>query len=279
MRSRRLQADLLLVLVCFFWGSTFVLVKEAIADVSTLLFLTLRFSVAAVALFALGGRPSARDLVPGFWVGLFLFLGYFFQTQGLRSTTASKSAFITGLAVVLVPLLHGFLTRTFPGKGVLGGVALALVGLVLLTKPGVGASINRGDLWTLGGMGAFAIQILLVGHYSPQMKASSLTAGQVATAAALGAMSFPWAEQPVLRSTPSVWAAVLVTALLCTALGFWAQAWAQQSTTPTHVALIFSTEPVFAWMTSAVLLGERLDASSAAGAFLILAGILMVELL
>src|SRR5258708_25459164 len=144
--SRQLRADLLLLLMCAFWGGTFVLVKEALADVSTLLFLTLRFGCAALALLALGGRPARAGVI----VGLFLFLGYALQTQGLRGTTASRSAFITALAVILVPIGHSLIQRRLPGWGVTGGVIMATIGVWLLTNPVASTSINRGDVLTLG---------------------------------------------------------------------------------------------------------------------------------
>src|SRR5579859_5236328 len=102
--SRRLQADLLLLMACVVWGATFVMVKEALNDASTLVFLTLRFAVGGLALLVVvGGRLPRQAWGPGAITGAFLFLGYVLQTHGLRSTTASHSAFITGLAVILVP--------------------------------------------------------------------------------------------------------------------------------------------------------------------------------
>src|SRR5580704_4575011 len=125
--SRSLRADLALLLMCVFWGGTFVLVKQALGDISTLLYLTLRFGVATLVLVALGGRPGR----PGAVIGVFLFLGYVLQTHGLRLTTASRSAFITCLAVILVPLGHSLMKRVWPERGVIIGVILALAGLFL----------------------------------------------------------------------------------------------------------------------------------------------------
>jgi drug/metabolite transporter (DMT)-like permease len=273
--SRSLRADLALLLMCVFWGGTFVLVKQALGDVSTLLYLTLRFGAGTLALLAFGGRPGK----PGAIVGLFLFLGYVLQTHGLRFTTPSRSAFITSLAVVLVPLGHGLIKRVWPGWGVGIGAALALVGLLLLTNPLGSASIHIGDLWTLGCAIAFTIHILLVGHFSPRVRPLDLATGQTLAATALGLLTFPWAEGWFLRPSGTVWVAVAITGLLCTALAFFVQAWAQQSTTSSHVALIFATEPVFAWITSAILLGERLGLTASIGALLILGGIVFAELL
>jgi len=279
---RRLQADLLLIVVCAVWGATFVVVKEALADSSTILFLTLRFTLGAAALLVLVRRLPRQSWWPGAATGLFLFLGYFLQTQGLRSTSASHSAFITGLAVILVPVLSALWTRRFPGWGVTTGVLMALAGLALLTGlltfSGWSASISTGDLWTLGCTVAFAVHIILVGHFSARVSPLALTSGQVLTSAILGAVSFPWAESYFLRWTPGLILAVLITGLFCTAIAYYAQAWAQQFTSATHTALIFSTEPVFAWLTSMLLLGEHLTGLAGLGALLILGGIVFAEL-
>jgi drug/metabolite transporter (DMT)-like permease len=294
--SRRLQADALLLLICVAWGATFVLEQAALQHVSTLLFLVLRFGVAAVALLACGGNPF-RYPGAGVLVGLFLFLGCALQAQGLRSTTPSKSAFITGLCVILVPLVQvgqASLPATFqltakrqagmPAPlGIIGGAFLALVGLALLT--GVAhqshplASMNSGDVWTLACAFAFAIHILLMGHYSPRCVPLDLATGQVLTAFLLGSLTFWWAEPVRIDAVPVLWWAVAITGLICTALAYQIQAWAQQFTTSSHTALIFSSEPVFAWITSAVVLRERLGAGATIGALLILAGIVLSETL
>ena len=273
--SRSLRADLALLLMCFFWGSTFVLVKQALGDISTLLYLTLRFGAATLALVALGGRPGR----PGAVVGVFLFLGYVLQTHGLRFTTPSRSAFLTSLAVIMVPLGYSLIKRVWPDRAAGTGAVLALIGLLLLTNPLGSTSVNQGDLWTLGCALAFTIHILLVGHFSPRVRPLDLVTGQTLAATVLGALTFPWAETWYMRPSPTVWAAVAITGLLCTALAFFVQAWAQQSTSASHTALIFSTEPVFAWITSAILLGERLGLQASLGALLIMGGILFAELL
>jgi drug/metabolite transporter (DMT)-like permease len=295
--SRRLQADLLLLVICVAWGATFVLEQAALRHVSTLLFLLLRFAVAGVVLIACGGNPF-RHFQAGALAGLFLFLGCALQAQGLRLTTPSKSAFITGLCVILVPLFQvarASLPAAFPESHegqparmpALLGAFLALIGLALLTGvahqnvsiTSITLFQHRGDLWTLACAFAFAIHILLMGHYSSRCRPLDLAAGQVLTALLLGALTFWWVEPIRLESAPSLWWAVAITGLICTAAAYVVQAWAQQFTTPSHTALIFSSEPVFAWITSALVLGERLGAGATAGALLILAGILLAELL
>ncbi len=281
----RLRADLGLVLIALIWGSTFVLVKRALDDISTVLFLALRFSLAAVALwFTFRGRgshyPRSRktEWQGGLVVGALLFAGYLFQTTGLKYTTPAKAGFITGFYIPLVPLVGAVVYRRAPVISELIGVVLATVGMALMT---VGASvfdIARGDLLVLGCAFAYAFHILALGHFSKRLSYESLSLNQVATCAMLSLASFWWIETPRLVWSWPVITALAVTSLLATALSFSIQSWAQQFTTPTRTALIFSLEPVFAWITSFLLEGERLSARAATGAVLILVGILTVEL-
>jgi drug/metabolite transporter (DMT)-like permease len=282
--QRAWRADLALVFITLIWGATFVVVKQALEDSSTLLFLALRFSLATVAL-GLVFRPlpskfsrSKPLLAGGVAAGVCLFGGYVLQTAGLRYTTPSKSAFITGLSIVMVPVLAALVQRRMPHPREALGVVVATGGMALLTLPGQSLRIGKGDLLTLGCAAAFAVHILVVGHYAPRLGFQGLTLVQIATAAGLALASFWWAETPLIRWRPGVVAALLVTGLLATALAFGVQAWAQQYTTPTRTALIFALEPVFAWVTSFLLTGELLSRHGILGAALILSGILLVEL-
>lgn len=281
--SRR-RAELAQVGVTFVWGATFVVVKGALQDSSTLLFLALRFTLATVALAA-AFRPLASRfdktkpiLAGGALAGVFLFSGYLLQTIGLRYTTPSKSAFITGLCVVMVPVFSALVARRLPGASVALGVGTATVGMALLTLRGASLKMDAGDLLTLGGAAAFSIHIMLLGRLAPRLGFQALALTQIATAAVLALSTFWWVERPTVRWTPGLISALLVTGLLATAVAFSVQTWAQQYTTPTRTALIFAMEPVFAWLTSFVVAGEVLAARAALGAVLILAGILLVEL-
>jgi drug/metabolite transporter (DMT)-like permease len=281
--KRRWSAELALVGNAFIWGSTFVVVKSALDDASTLVFLALRFTLAAVALgVAFRPLPSKFAAGPalvraGMVAGLFLFCGFLCQTLGLRYTTPSKSAFITGLSIVIVPVLAAAVQRKAPRLPEWMGVAIATFGLGLLTLEGPISRVNAGDLLTVGCAIAFAIHILVVGFYVPKFGFQALTLVQVATSAGLAAM-FWWVEPVVLRPSAGLLFALVVTALLATALAFSVMTWAQQYTSPTRTALIFALEPVFAWATSFALTGELLSRRATAGALLILAGIVLVEL-
>lgn len=279
------RAEGSLALVAFVWGATFVLVKSALDDVSALLFLALRFTLAGTALLIayhrkLSGAFASRALVwqGGLLAGVCLFGGYAFQTLGLRFTTPSKSAFLTGMAIVMVPLLSAAFYRVAPLAAEVAGVAVAAVGMGLMTLQGADLRLAPGDALTLVGSVFFGLHIIVIGHYAPRIGFQPLSLIQVGLAAALGWATCRTLETPHIAWSSTVVAALLVTGLFATAAAFTIQAWAQQRTGPTRTALILALEPVFAWLTSFLVLREILSWRSAAGAALILAGILTVEL-
>ncbi len=284
--SRSLKAHLLLVFVTFVWGATFVSIKEALHESSPLTFNAVRMTLAAlilVAVFHKHLRNVQRSTVlGGMLIGVFLWIGYEFQTPGLLYTTASKSAFLTGMSVVLVPLFLMVFWRRRVNRWSLFGVAVALVGLYLLTIPAGDAgfgSVNKGDVLTMLCAVGFAFQIIFVGRVTHKNPFAPVVTIEACTCAALMIISAPILERPhIVFSSHVVWA-ILVTGILGTALGFGAQGWAQQFTPPTHTALIFSLEPVFALITSYVVIGERLGVRAGLGAALILGGVLLSELL
>ena len=289
--SRSLKAHILLVLATFVWGATFVQIKNALADISPLLFNAVRMTLAAALLAAVYRRQIAQMRVPalraGLLVGTFLALGYEFQTTGLKLTTPSKSGFLTGVSVVLVPVFLVLFWRRTVKPWTAIGVTSAFVGLYLLTVPANGqnrwtgdfASVNRGDVLTLICAVCFGFQIILLGRATRKHRFEQIAFLQTATSAALMFLLVPLLEEPrVVWSSNVIWA-ILVTGILGTAAAFSAQAWAQQFLPPTNTALIFTLEPVFAWLTSYVVLGERLGVRAAVGAVLILAGVVASEVL
>ena len=274
-------AELALAFVCLLWGSTFVLVKNALDDITPTLFLAIRFSIASVllSLVYLARRNPGRPLwTGGVLAGIFLYTGYFLQTLGLEYTTASKSGFLTGLYIVLVPLLGAAVYRRVPGISEWVGVLLATIGMALMTLTSARFEIGTGDALTLGCAFAFAVHMLLLAHYSRLMQTELLALLQIATCALISLTTFRFVEAPFVRWTPGVLIALAVTSVLATAVAFLLQTWGQQYTTATRAALIFSLEPVFAWLTSYVFEHEVLTRQSLAGAGCILAGILLVEL-
>ena len=276
--TSRLWADLSLLVVTAVWGATFVMVKEALSAAGPLTFLTLRFSLAALVLLpVLAARrgPIPRSVaVSGAAIGLFLAAGYAFQTAGLQFTSASKAGFITGLSVVIVPVLAALLLRQRPAGATLVGVALATVGLGLLSL-GDEVSIELGDLLMLGCAVSFALHIVAVGRFAPRRDVLALTTAQIVAAALLtgtGALLF---ERPMPGQLGEILPAAVFTGLFATVAAFYLQTHAQRFTTPTHTALIFTMEPVFAGLFGYLLAGERLGARGLAGCGLILAGMLI----
>src|SRR5271166_5419356 len=231
--SRSLKAHLLLLAVVFVWGSTFVLIKGALADISPLLFNLLRMALATLCLALVYrrhiGRIGRAAFISGAITGFCLAMGYQFQTAGLRLTTPSKSAFITGLVVVIVPLLLVFpwlrpAGTHAPRWNAYLGALLALLGILLLTLPphaGLGfAGVNVGDLLTLGCALGFSFHMLALAHFSPRVRFEQLAVLQVAFAAVFIAVSLPVFERPFVHWSPRVFAALLIAALLATAAAF-----------------------------------------------------------
>ena len=294
--SRSLKAHILLVLTTFVWGVTFVQIKDALSDITPLYFNAVRMTLAALALllvFRSQMKSITRDtLRMGALVGILLWLGYEFQTTGLKLTTPSKSAFLTGFSVILVPIFLAVGWRRHINRWVVGGVVTALLGLYLMTVPaapngpapagfawlGGLQSINKGDLLTVGCAICFAFHIINMGRAMQSYKFEQIATLQTCICALLMFLTIPVLEHPhAVWSSRVVWA-ILVTGLLGTAAAFTIQAWAQQFTAPTYTALIFLLEPVFAWMASYVVLHERLGFRAGLGALLILAGIILSEL-
>jgi len=276
------------------WGTTFVLVKGALDDATPLAFNLIRMTLAFLAM-AVGYHRHWREvnrhqLIAGAVVGFFLAMGYQFQTAGLVKTTPSKSAFITGMVVVLVPLFSAVRALRPPGAhgprwNAFAGALLAFVGILLLTiQAGTAgllpdfSSINMGDVLTFGCAIGFALHCIALGHASPRIRFQPLALLQIGFCALFMALSMPLLEKPHLHLTGRLCAAFAVTALLGTFLAFSVQSWAQSVLPATHIALMTTLEPVFAWITSFVIMGERLGLRPASGAVLILAGIALTEL-
>lgn len=284
-------ADVSLLLVAFVWGTTFVLVQNAIAFLEPFSFNGVRFFMAA---FLLGGwlvifereqlkKINKKLLISGVIMGLFLFIGYAFQTIGLLHTTSSKAGFITGLSVVMVPVFSFMLLKIKPGFNAVIGVSIATAGLYLLTMTDK-VSLNIGDAYVLICAVGFALHIIFTGKYSSKYPALLLTVIQVGTVALLsGIFAFfteNWQqafETGVLIKT-NVVTALIVTSLFATALAFFAQTAFQKFTTPTRVALIFAMEPVFAAAAGFMWANERLSFSALTGCLLIFAGMVFAEI-
>ncbi|HEX4003206.1 MAG TPA: DMT family transporter [Candidatus Acidoferrales bacterium] len=288
MLSQRVRADLAFGLCTLIWGATFALVKDALADISVVLYIAVRFALSA-ALMAIIFWSSLRRLnLKAVWagaqIGMAMFTGYIFQTAGLKYTTPAKAAFITGMCVVLVPLLLAAFGRRRITSWIWAGAATALAGLYFLTVPPAGlGALNRGDPIVFGCAVAFALHIIFIGRYVADHSVGALAFLQVGTTAVLSALAVPlvafagW-EKPHIVWNTTVIVAILVTSVGSTVIGFSLQTWAQQHTSPSHTAILVTLEPVFAALTSWLFAHEHFGARTLIGAALILVGILLAEL-
>jgi drug/metabolite transporter (DMT)-like permease len=273
------RALLALIAVTAVWGVTFVQVKDAVALYPLFAFLAVRFAIASVTLAGPAAarlrRLDRRGAAAGFVLGLLLAAGYALQTAGLARTTVSSTGFITGMYVVLTPLIALALFRQRIGLATWSGVALATFGLALLA--GIHAGSVTGDLLVLAAAAVYSLQIVLMELYAPRYDAFALTFVEMLTAfvaftivaAALGDLEVPHGA--------TVWGALLVTGIFASALGFLVQTWAQRRASATQTALAFSMEPVWTGIFGFALAGDRLGVLGWTGCAVILAGIALAE--
>jgi len=285
--SLRFKAHCALLACSFLWGVTFVVVKDALADISVFAYLAARFTLGALPMIWIY-REDLRKLTreeawAGIQVGLFMFGGYAFQTAGIARTTPSKAAFITGISVVLVPVFLAAFWRKKIGAWAWGGAAGTFAGLYFLTVPKLGLTdLNRGDLLVMGCAVLYALQIIFIARYTGKYSLGALSCLQVILAGVLSTAAVPllnvtrW-EPFFVRFTFQMEFGVIVTAIFTTALAYPLLVWAQRHTTATNTALILTCEPVFAAITSFLVVHERLGGRALAGAALILAGICVAE--
>jgi drug/metabolite transporter (DMT)-like permease len=268
-----------LILVTAVWGITFVQVKDAVELYPLLAFLAIRYVIATAALAPIALRRLGgfgRDgLVAGAVLGALIALGIGLQTAGLERTTVTSTGFITGLYVLFTPLLGLALFRTPIPRSLWAGVALALLGLALLS--GVPQGSGQGDLLVLISAFVQAFHIVMVERYANRFDVFALTFMQVAAAAvAFGAVSLTFEELTVPRGW-TVWSALIVTGLFAVAFAYVVQVWAQRRVSATRIAIVFSLETVFAGLFGYLLAGDRLGALGFAGCAAIFAGIVVAE--
>ncbi|MDP9388606.1 MAG: DMT family transporter [Actinomycetota bacterium] len=269
-----LRAHAAVLAAAVLFGTTFVVVRDAVAEVQVVPFLAVRFLVGAAVLapFARGVRRPPGLARAGVACGLVLLAGYLLQTVGLQYTSTSVSAFITYLLVVMVPVMSAVALHRPPTRATAAGVVLAAGGLFLLT--GADPSLGRGELLTLGCAVAFAVHIVLLAELAPRHPAVPLTAVQLLVVG--GACLVPGAFLGGYGFPARAWLAAMYTGVAVSALGFGLQVWGQRRVGPTRTSLLLMVEPVAAAGVGH-LVGERLGWQGGAGAGLILAGILVAE--
>ena len=271
------------------WGSSFAILRGAMtfAAATPLLLVTVRMGLATglllvfLALFRRGDLRALRGalLRDGLFCGALLGLGFLLQTEGLSRTTASRSGFLTGMLVVLVPLLEFVFFRKRPAPPALLGVLLAFAGLTFLSAPWADASQATllGDWLTVGCALIFAGHIIALGRLAPRHPVLPMLLLQLATIFVLAGAAGPLIETQHFSNAPRLWLALVYLALFATLLAFGIQTWAQKVISPVRVALISSLEPVFAALWAAVLIGERLTSREVLGGALIVLGVLVGE--
>jgi drug/metabolite transporter (DMT)-like permease len=272
-------AEAALISAALFYGVTFPLVHDALADITPFGYLVGRFAIAALLLApttipALRARgPERRMLVrAGLVAGVILFGGYATQTIGLQHTSPSTSAFLTGLYVIITPVIESMISRQLPRPPVVAGIVIATVGLYLLT--GADLHLGRGELFTLACAVLFAAHIVYVGVYTHVLRPLQFSTLQIGAVALLSVA--PAARDGVGSLSVLAVFAVVFTGVACSAVALPLQLWGQQRIPPTRAALILLAEPVFAGVAGYVN-GERLGAGRLVGAAAILAGIAVSE--
>ena len=275
------RADLALLAVAALWGTTFSLLRDSIRILHPVDLMALRFTMAAIVLLAVYGRRvwpiQRRAWLDGGHIGLWLGAGYLTQVIGLATITASRSAFITGTYVAVVPIVMLVLTKVRPRVQDYLGIACILAGLYAFSAD-AGFSLAPGDLWTLGCSVTFGVQIVITGLMVKKSDPMALSIVQTITAAALGwifvayrgGIGTPWAQIP--------WGVLVYLSVATTALVIALQTWALGRTSPIKATLIFSLEPVFAAAFAAAFFSERMHAREYLGGALILGGVALSEL-
>ncbi len=276
--SSRSAALVSLVVVTAIWGSTFLVVKNAISRAPVMDFLAVRFGLAALVMLAI--RPGClrgmtrRGLLRGVALGLVLGAGYVTQTFGLVSASPSISGFITGTFVVFTPVISWILLRKRAGATTWLGVGLAFVGVAALGLRGL--SLGPGELLTLACAVFFALQVVGLGEWASGENVYALALIQTATVAVISlVVAAPGGFRLPFELT--VWGAVAVTAILATALAELVQTWAQSIIEPAHVAVVMTLEPVFAGIFGVVFGGDALTVRVVAGAVCIIGAMLLVQ--
>jgi len=284
-RTRRTLITIALVAVAAVWGATFVMVRDAVAGYPVFSFLGLRFAVATVAFVAI--FPSSVRQLDGATVraglvaGVFLCAGYVLQTLGIAPgmTTPGRAAFITGMFVVITPLMQALVLRRMPRWTAWVGVGAAVAGSWLLSGGGAGGGWNLGDTVVLLCAVAYSAHMIVLGSIGRDRATGPLTLVQLATVAVVCGAVGVAVEHPSAPTGGRLWLALLVTGVLASAAAFAVQTYAQKHLSPTRTALILICEPAFGGLFAWVLAGESLGPMGVAGAALIVSGMAASEVL
>lgn len=279
--KNKFKADFSLILVTIAWGASFILTKNVLKELSTFNFLSVRFFLA----FALSWVIFFKEMIKtdkktfrnSVVLGILMFGAFSFQTMGLNFTSASKSAFITGINVVMVPVISAVFLKEKPDLKTVIAVMGAFVGLGMLTMDGGITAINIGDIYTFISAILFALSIIMLGKYTRESKSVPLAVYQFGVVSLLASLtSFLFEDFTVSISRPAI-ANIMILVVFCTIGAYVVQSVAQRYTSSTHTALIFTGEPVFAGIFGYLLLGEVLGGMKLLGAVIIVFSMLFSE--
>ncbi len=284
-----------LLLMTLIWGGTFVIVKESLNDISAFLFVAFRFGIAASVLALIlvikKIKIEKKSLLPGMFLGLLLFLGFFTQTIGLKYTSATKSGFLTGSLVVMVPIFQMIIERRAPSKGSVFGTVLVFAGILFLSSGGsslggllseLGANFNFGDGMTLLCAVFFAVHVVYIDVISVKNHFWTILLIQITTVSILSFISALFSAavsiEPLrLSLTKYLIFGLLYTSLLATLFNIGMQTKFQKIVSPTRAGIIYSFEPIFAALFAFFLLNEKISNFGIIGSILIFLGLIVSE--
>ena len=262
MKNKKRLAQILLVFVTLIWGATFIMVKDALNDAGPFAFGTLRFTIAGILTLVIVNKSiftlTKTEIIGGLICGFCLFCGYAFQNFGLMQTSASKSAFITSVSVLMVPIILYLFNIQKVKMKVWFAVVLATIGLYFLLDPR-GGMINWGDILTFGCALGFAVHIIFQGYYvKKNVRVLPFFLVQAWVVVGLSFINSLLFEPIFAIWSPRLISALLVTGIAATFIAILLMIWAQQILNPSETAIIFSLEPVFATVFAIIFAGEIL---------------------
>ena len=292
MNKKSIKGSLLLLLGSVIWGAAFVAQRVGMDHMGPFTFNGIRMLLAwlvmvPVSVFLESGHkknpgytaPDRKEQrLAGLMCGVLLFAASSLQQMGLVTTTAGKAGFITALYVVLVPVAGWLLLRKNPGRIIWMGVALAVVALWLLCMPAGGIELQSGDLLVLGCAVCFTFQILCVDHYAPRVSSVKLARDEFLVTGGLSMVVALLTEEITAAGIREALIPILYAGVLSGAAGYTLQVIGQRDTDPTVASLLMCLEAVFAVLTGAVLLGEKMTAREAAGCILMFTAVILAQL-
>lgn len=275
------QAEISLIAITVIWGLTFSLVKKSLGQIDPFVFMAYRFTLAflIMGLFSVKRMPGLKKEVvkAGVILGILLYASYAFQTFGLKYTTAGNAGFITGLFVVFTPILSAAILRKTPSSRSLVSVAVATVGLALLTLQS-GFTINKGDPLVLACAFCLSLHIIYMARYVKIYDVVLLTLIQMGVLSIANTVSGLIFEDFIFPTDGFVWFTIIVCGVFASALAFYVQGWAQRYISPVRTSVVLIMEPVFAVFFGIILLGESLSWRGWLGCALILLAMLVTEI-